>query len=62
MSIQEAVKEVLRMLNSVEIKGEHNIAAMSRAFSLVKGIEDYLTQRTEEQHDSHDEQGEDHTH
>ena len=57
MSIQEAVKETLNMLNSVEIKGEHNIVVMNRAILLVKGIDDYLMRETEAQHDSHNEQG-----
>lgn len=44
MSILEAIRETLDMLNHIEIKGEYNIAAMSRAMSNLKGISNILEQ------------------
>lgn len=60
MTILEAAREALRMLNNVEIKGERNIVAMSRAMSLLKGVEEALVPVKEENaHDGDDQQGQD---
>lgn len=45
MSIMEAIHEAFDMLNHIEIKGEHNIAAMSRAMSNLKAVIDVFEQR-----------------
>ena len=57
MSIGDALREALRHLNAVEIRGENNIAAMREAISLLKGVVIALDRAREEQHDDHDEQG-----
>lgn len=57
MSIGDALREALRHLNAVEIRGENNIAAMREAISLLKGVVIALDKAREEQHDDHDEQG-----
>lgn len=64
MTILEASRKVLCALENIEIKGERNIAAMSTAISLVKGIVDGLEQcererEEEKRHDGDDEQGQD---
>ena len=54
MTVLEGVREALRVLNLVEIKGESNIVAMGRVLELIKGIEDFIlrseapTESTEE--------------
>lgn len=57
MGISEAVSEALRLLNSVEIRGERSIAAMGRVISILKGIAGAIEQTKEEHHDGHDQQG-----
>lgn len=57
MSITEAAREALNMLNHVEIKGESNIVAMSKAMSWIKGIIESLDKAQEEQHERNDQQG-----
>lgn len=60
MSILEAIREALQLLNHVEIKGEPSIAAMSRAMSLLKGIETAIAELMEaKSNDSDDQQGQD---
>ena len=44
MTILDAAREALRMLNHIEVRGEQNIAAMSTALSLIKGIKEGLEQ------------------
>ena len=38
MTIQEALNDTLAVLNLVEVRGEKNIAALSRAIAHLKGI------------------------
>lgn len=57
MSILEAAKEALKMLNLVEVRGESNIAAISRSISLIKAIADVLEHAKEESHDTDDKHG-----
>ena len=48
MSIADAIHETIAMINRVEIKGESNIAAMSRAISLLKGVAEAIGQTMED--------------
>lgn len=42
MSINDALYEALNLLNQVEIKGESNIANMSRTFALLKAVIEFF--------------------
>lgn len=58
MDIRQAVSEAMAMLNLIEIKGEYNIAAMSRAMCLIKGIADVFDRVKDDEHnDGSDKQG-----
>lgn len=59
MTVLEAIQEALNMLNVVEVKGERNIVAMSRAMSDLRSVRDTLERLKEDSHDGHDEQGKD---
>lgn len=54
MTVLEGVREALRILNLVEIKGESNIVAMGRVLELIKGIEDFIV-RSDGVHDGTEE-------
>ena len=59
MTILDAARDALNMLNRVEIRGEGNVAAMSRAMAMIRGIEDALKCAQEDTHDTDDQQGSD---
>lgn len=59
MSIIEAMRETMKLLNLIEVRGENSIAAISKAMSNVKGVVNALEAVKEEPNEGHDRQGED---
>lgn len=59
MTLDEAVMEVRRMLNDLEVKGSKNVALLCKSLSFLETISDYLNFKKEgTKNDSEDKQGE----